>query len=450
MARALTQSRPGVRPSTPPPQIPSELGSPSSKARSPKTSTLAYLQSPRRIEEKQRQAYVDHLSRWAADHDSSHYFHGNIGLAPSATVQTFELGASIQCILTDRDGVRKTIIVRLYGPQRQEQRYKLVIRCGAGWMSAREYLSKEFFTHQQSLLTAKKHPHGLRRYDGITRCRSDLVPKADDKDTVAIQPLFRRFLELPLELQQNVVGVAAGLTGRYKPGGRNNPSFFPPRTYADRYARKQSNISLATVFKISKFLNESLVPWIFPTTDFYFEITGFTNFLWAIGPTKRALIRHITFDFESLAALHCIRWLAPDPVFELFEPPINTDPPALRYLWRLQIQDLARELHLSTLTLDISSIEAVNVPIVVRILKGAFGSIRFLRFLYNGHIVRPGHHRLRKLGTETSWRQMCRDWYERHRQPPTRWYMSYERKMEGVEELEKAMDKNSAFFDGAW
>ncbi|KAF2643215.1 hypothetical protein P280DRAFT_467281 [Massarina eburnea CBS 473.64] len=459
MARRTTPPFGGPRPTTPTQQIPGPVGTGSSSPttrspkspKSPKSPASGYSKSPRSsaqiawTEERQRRAFIDSLSSWAMDHDSSPYFNGKISVAAPQKIQ---IGKDVRCILTNgSSGARKAIVIRLFAPHGNNERSKLVVRCGAGYMSAREYLSKDYFTRQQAARAVKKFPN-KRLYHShrhATPLRSG-IPEPSDKDTVVIQPLFHPFLKLPLELQQKILGTAAGLDGKFQPWGYIKHSLFKPRPYSSRDARQPgSAISLATMFKISKSLNDHLETWIYRTTDFYFQLTGLTNFLWTCGPTNRADIRRITFDFDVHALLHCIRWLAPDPIFQLFEPPLLTEPLALRFLWRIQIKDLTRELRLSHLTLDITCILPNDVPFVVRILRHAFGSIQFLRLLYDGQIIDMKPLQLKEL-KERSWRQMCRAWYERHRASRS-WTMAYERKIAGVDALEADMDKDAAFFD---
>lgn len=188
-----------------------------------------------------------------------------------------------------------------------------------------------------------------------------------------------------------------------------------------------------------------MAPWIYRTTRFQFELTGFTNFLWVSGPENRKNLRRVTFKFSSLAPLHCLRWLSPDPVFMLFDPPAYTSPHGLQYFWRCQIQDLARELHLQTLTLDLQGVQPAHVQMVVRILRHAFGSVARVVFQENGVDLEEGHWRLEGLRERKSWREMCREWYKAY--SANQGYMSDERRGKTAGELEADMDGMKEFFD---
>ncbi|EAT92400.2 hypothetical protein SNOG_00905 [Parastagonospora nodorum SN15] len=237
--------------------------------------------------------------------------------------------------------------------------------------------------------------------------------------------------------------TAAGLSGSYdlrsddygtlQPGGK------------DRAA-----ISLSTLFRVSKNITDHLQTHIYHSTDFHFGLTGFTNFLWQSGPEKRHEIRRLTFHFGKLALLHCIRWLAPDAIFLLFEPPVATNPRSLQYFWRCQIQDLVKDLHLFTLTVDIKQIDRTDLPMMIAIMKSAFGSIEKLRFVEtdNKGITTPvtlDDKRLSELRKKHTWRQMCLEYYEAHRVHS--YFYKFELLKGQVEDLEAIMAKENTFFN---
>ena len=447
------------------------------------------------IQEQQRQTFLHHLTKWSLNHDSSPYFHGTISLRQDAQVAPeIGLGSSVACILTDASfpDTGKKIVIRLFPPQEnlanrrrgsgrnrrhdsmdlfgselnfsEWQRvapgdrkndddceiskqpksttngyYKLVIRCGAGWVSAREYFSKMYFNHLEAQ-KRKARTYKVNIDDSLGIQSGLLGSRPLSRDTVTIRPLFHPFRRLPLELQEMILKTAAGHTRAYN-------------LCHDLHLVHQSNktelspISLSTMFQISKTLNEDLIPYVYHSTDFHFGLTGFTNFLWQSGPVNRPEIRRLTFHFGKLALLHCIRWLAPDPVFDLLDPPVVTNPPSLQYFWRCQIQDLVRDLNLLTLTINIKSIPPVDIPMVVRILQCTFGSERML-FVETD---RNGNYKKVVLSNETikmvdqmSWKEMCMGYWERHRQQ--QYFLKWDLMRLMTEEFEKRMEGNEDFF----
>lgn len=170
------------------------------------------------------------------------------------------------------------------------------------------------------------------------------------------------------------------------------------------------------------------------------------------GPTNRRHIKQVTLAFGHYALLHCVRWFGPDPVFELFDPPLSLDPPAMQYFWRCQIQDLAKELHLSVLTIDINGIPEQDIPFVARCLRQAFGSVDTVRFITAaGVIVKAEDNSLRYLKPAKTWGELCRDAFERYRR--MQWHdhaFSEVRRRTSAEELEYEMEKKKGFFDWAY
>lgn len=444
--RPRTPTRVSASPSSPSPKRSSRASTPS-QSRSPRNSVNSAW-----VCEQQRRIFIGHLEQWASNHDSSACFHGKISLVTEgASIDDIELGKSVRCILTNTDwtDARRQIVVRLFPPRGRDAKHSLVVRNGSGWTSAREFFTKEYFTLKSAEKGSKRYNDDCGHMDRSLQSRSEMLgDKPDDKDTVTIQPLFHPFLRLPLEVQQMILGTAAGVTGTYRPcRDRTSYADFPFRASISRnyYSRPPSAISLSTMLRISKSFNEHLVPWVYNTTDFHFELTGFTNFLWQSGPLKRAEIRHLTFQFGPMSLLHCLRWLAPDPIFELFNLPIPTNPPALRFLWRCQIQDLSRELHLAVLTIDITGTPNVDIPFVVRILSRSFGSVDNIRFKQGTETVEMYSPRLAGLAQRRSWKEMCCAWFERNRF--NHQALSSETRVKTVEELGREMDRNSAFFD---
>ena len=412
---------------------------------------------------------MDHLKQWASDHESSAQFHGRIDILPTGSEgETFQLGKSVKCALTHADSqkTRKQIIIRLFPPRTQDARYAMVIRCGSGWMSARDFFNKEHLLLLQAERKTRElkeawgkgkraqasHPRIPAFRDVINKARkadpttkSTPQPEEDPNTSIRIGPIFHHFLRLPQEIQDMIWVTAAGLTGMYRPCRHRTSDFPVPHISENFYPRPKSPITLSVMLRVCKSLNAHMAPWIYRTTKFQFELTGFTNFLWVSGPENRKNLRRVTFKFSSLAPLHCLRWLSPDPVFALFDPPAYTSPHGLQYFWRCQIQDLARELHLQTLTLDLQGVQPEHVQMVVRILRQAFGSVQHVRLQENGVDLQEGHWRLAGLREGRSWRDMCRAWYKAY--SSNQGYMSDERRGKSPGELEKDMDEQKEFFD---
>jgi hypothetical protein len=418
-------------------------------------------------------------------------------LPAESNSQEIALGKSVTCILTDTTFIdaRKTIIIRLFAPQTATRRrirdsthvtkddtmdicstrmkltehqkdesadakseelwqasqpkpnttnsyYKLVIRCGSGWLSAREYLNKFYFAHIRAL---KPQPGTSTNPNHVFALRSEAFgPPPAQKDTVTIQPLFHPFLRLPPELQEMILMTATGIPRDFNLCP--NKQLFPQ---LDGTKHSKSCISLSTLLRLSKPINRTMAPHIYRSTTFHFGTTGFTSFLWQLGPSHRPSIRRLTFHFGKLSLLHCIRWLAPTQVHELLEQPILTTPKSMAFFWRCMIQDLAREVHLHTLTIDLRGVESEDVGMVARILKNVFGSVQFVRFVETDNFgavreIKEGDGRLRGLG-EKSWRELCRVCFVRYRQEVG--YFSAETAKKGEEEVEAEMDRDKEFFD---
>jgi hypothetical protein len=445
------------------------------------------------VHDQQKRIYLYHLWKWSLNHDSSLHFHGKISLSPdnSWRKEDLELGKSVTCVLTDTSftDARQTIIIRLFPPQqtptkasqgeneynrrdsmdlietesarhttnhgksitKQNQtntegfkgHYKLVVRCGAGWMPAREYFSKIYFSRLEA---TRSGANGHLTLDSSLAHRSQaLGPPLTSKDTITIRPLFHAFRNLPPELQDLIFRTATGLSKTYNL--RSNEY----GTLQIRRDPEKAAISLSTLFRISKSLNRTLLPHIFHSTDFQFGLTGFTNFLWQSGPSTRREIRRLSFHFGKLALLHCIRWLAPDAVFALFEPPVATNPRALQYFWRCQIQDLVKELRLFTLTVDIEQIPREDMPMIAAILKAAFGSVERILFVRTGadgvtRRVERDDEALRGCVREKRWREMCMAYWRRYRRHS--YFFRFDLMRSNEAELEAQMDKDGAFFDG--
>ncbi|KAF2463943.1 uncharacterized protein BDR25DRAFT_346955 [Lindgomyces ingoldianus] len=396
------------------------------------------------VEEKERRLYLQHLREWSFNHDSSPHFHGSISLYYGyGSGSEFKLGRPVKCILTDSASpdARKVVLIQLFEPRYKGGRYRLLLRSGAGWIPGRQYLDNEFFTHRklQHAKPANGHSEEVDRYKKI---KSELLgPKPEAKDTVIIRPLFRHFTRLPLEIQQMILGYSVGKLELYRPGQSTRFSSYLRSAAKLRLGEKVTKLS--TIFLISKSLNEHLVPWIYRSTTFHFGTEGFTNFMWLSGPVNRAWIKKVTLAFGEHAPIHCIRWFAPDPIFDLFDPPLTLYPRAMQYFWRCQIQDLVRELHLSILSVDISGLHMQDIPFVAQILRKCFGSVETLNFTWCGTPIHRGDARLGNLDAMDTWAQLCGDIIGRNFRDTV--YFSAARMEASMEDLSKEMAGNCFF-----
>lgn len=275
------------------------------------------------------------------------------------------------------------------------------------------------------------------------------VPTLRLRDIVPISPLFRPFLRLPQELQDEILYRSIGYTG----------TMSVTRTVHPRTAVSSSKapITVSKLFRISKTISAHFVPHIFRSTNFHFGMTGFTKFLWHIGPINRSNLRHLTFHFGIGSLLHCIRWLAPDLIWELFEPPVATNPPTLIHFWRCQLQDLLKELNLSTISIDIQDVPPRDVPMVVRILQSVLGSIGRIYVISKNSrvefITRDCSQSVRRqidnarVCTNT-WREMSLQYHLDYKYQ--RWHMQHmwiSKDEDLTPLLNLHMDKEKAFFD---
>ncbi|EDU47351.1 hypothetical protein PtrSN002B_004617 [Pyrenophora tritici-repentis] len=487
------------------PETPAMASYDASRPPTPKPSTTRLLTPPRSprnlsnrlwVQKQQRRVFLEHLKRWSLDHDSSTYFQGKISLLPPDPESRDELvlGKVVHCVLTDSGFTdsRKMVSIKLFGPQmvdgetkeRGTKRrtksenidisthkldlteypkdtsspveddgswpppqsksvppnnyYQLVIRCGSGWVSARDYFNKLYFTNLPARVSM------LHTADYIFGKRSQaLGPLPSPNDTVSIQPLFQPFLRLPPELQEMILMYATGLTRDYDlchgALSRTSGSAEPP-------------ISLSGMFRISPPITATMLPYIFHRTNFHFGLTGTTNFLWQCGPGNRRHIRRLAFHFGHSALLHCMRWLSPDELYELLEPPHqNYTQPGLPRFWRCQLRALVKEVHLLELTIDVKGIPQSEIAMMVRIVVAAFGSVERVKIIETSlrgstKVLAKDDEKLVGLGGE-SWREMSKGYVERYKR---QWHSLHLKKGLGemsMEELDGLMDKNKEFFD---
>ncbi|KAF3051672.1 hypothetical protein E8E11_010544 [Didymella keratinophila] len=396
--------------------------------------------------------------------------------------------------------------------------YHLVVRSGSGWLPARQFFDKRHFSirakeakkaHVRSLakaaalnvlqrratdsladFTARVHTapvnqvsvaappstsHALAaptRTDLLTRMsnlrariqspngrsvRKSQISETNEtaieslasrKDVVKISPLFHPFPRLPREIQDEIFYQAIGYTGKI--------SIYRANTARNAPSSSEPPITISKLFRISRSINEHVTTHIFRSTNFQFGMTGFTNFLWQIGPINRSHLQNLTFRFGKASLLHCVRWLAPDPIWELFLPPVATNPPSLTYFWRCQIRDLMRELTLLTLTIDIRDVPLADVSLLVRILKSAMGSTQDIRIIDNlGSAKKPNvcnqalYRRFPNF-TEPTWRELALRYHADYKH--LRWHMRqklalYDRTVDVRPILDEWMNLNRAFFD---
>ena len=415
--------------------------------------------SPERI----RRAYLEHLESWSLNHDASVHFHGTLSIPKDVSADTLQLGHSVRCILanTSWSCARKHIIVRLFAPRPGKEQYRLVVRCGAGWMSARDFFDKEHIAYQVS--RRGQNPTYRSDMDTMLSRRSEMLGlQPSDKDTLTVRPLFHPFLRLPIELQQQVLAFVVNATSIFRPSvskGQGFSMFLPRRKHQkptqDIGSRSlqfvDSPTQLGTIFRICKVIREHLTPWIFRTTAFHFGDQGMTNFLWLAGPERRPLIKQVTLAFGRYALVHTARWFAPDPVFKLFDPKMALSPPAMQSFWRCQVRDLVATLHLSALTVDVRHVPREDIPFVVSALLLCFGDVDSTRFTHGAHVLQVDDPRLEGLQGSKSWAGLCRDAFDRYRNVQCHdQAFSDKRKACTMEDLNTEMDKDKNFFGQTW
>jgi hypothetical protein len=270
---------------------------------------------------QQRRVFLHHLSQWSLSHESSLHFQGKISLLPLGVIASNspELGKTVNCILTDSGftDARQKIAIKLFSPReytkydgahedqyarrdsmdpsvyaklnrlslvdskdvrgKAEQafaekargHYVLVVRCGAGWISAREYFGKLYCSHMESRQTTQKDRLELDAY--FAKRSQALGPAPSEQDSVTIHPLFPSFGKLPPEIQEMIFIRAAGLSRAY------NLRSDDYGTLSVKKDPTRTPISLSTMFRISKSMNQHLVPFIHHSTDFHFGLTGYAS-----------------------------------------------------------------------------------------------------------------------------------------------------------------------------
>ncbi|KAF1838727.1 hypothetical protein BDW02DRAFT_621537 [Decorospora gaudefroyi] len=464
------------------------------------------------IQEQERRLFLHHLKQWSLKHDSSPHFQGKISLLPPDPKGREEigLGKSVRCILTDTafTDARKRIVVRLFPPQKDRARsrgrrarrnakdrtmdsfitdsksalrqqdvssrgvedddstwqsernndpsptngyYKLVIRCGSGWLSAREYFNKLHLSHLSALLhaspttttTTTNRPSPSLSTDTTLAARSrSLGPPPPPKDTITITPLFHPFLLLPPELQDQILITATGLTTR-------TYNLCPDKTLYHQHPTPPSKppITIPTMLRLSKQIHATMSPYLYHSTTFHFGLTGLTHFLWRAGPTHRPQIRRLAFHFGKLALLHVIRWLAPDPVFDLLEPPVVTSPSALKDFWRCQVRELAQQVCLDFLLVDIQGIPDPDLGLLVRVLGDAFGGTARVAWCEGEVRLGEGDGRVKGAVEKAGccWRVLVREYLERYR--GFQYFVKADLVGRRVDEVEALMDAEAGFFD---
>ncbi|KAF2000638.1 hypothetical protein P154DRAFT_434520 [Amniculicola lignicola CBS 123094] len=440
----MTSSPPRLitRPKTPE-QKTSPATPPSTPRRNSRPSSSRSPLNPANVhwaQEQKRRVFMHHLQKWAGNHDSSLHFEGTITPCWSSHPhENIDLGKSVKCTLSGGalNETSRSIVVRLFGPREEDGgRYRMVVRSGAGWTSAREFFDKEYIRQ----LRVKNSEGFMTRLVDANRVGKPSSPSqdtpSDEKDSVKIRSLFHPFTRLPVELQQMILDC--------------NTVSTTPHSVQIKYSHGTGELAhLPKYFLISKGINSYLTPWIYSTTDFGFKTQGFTNFLWRAGPINRTYIRKVTLSFGFWALLHVTRWLAPDPVFELFDPKLSLRPPAMQYFWRCQIQDLAKELHLSVLTIDILKMDTADLPFVSRVIRGSFASIGRVQYMCGGEMLASDDERLSKVDDGISWGQLCRDVFLRYRNVHMHSQaFSRDRIAAGMEGLEKFMEDRAEFFAG--
>ena len=193
------------------PKSPSNPSSPSSK--SPRNPANTHW-----MHEMQRRNFLRHLKKWSLSHDSCPYYHGTITVCEDFKfTDSCHLGKSVNCLLTETiwRECQKHIVVRLFAPREMDGMYRLVVRTGAGWVTAAKYFSREYF-HHRGLQRHKTLPYEHLSVNNLRVSRS-WKPLPLDKNAIVIRPLFHPFARLPLEVQQLIIGFAIGKTRSYEP-----------------------------------------------------------------------------------------------------------------------------------------------------------------------------------------------------------------------------------------
>lgn len=440
---------------SPQPKTPTKTTKPLNRPSSSKSSPCRSPRNPANAvwaQEQQRRIFLEHLRNWSLRHDSSLHFHGEITLC-SAELQreSLELGRSIVCNVWQHCcalSSKKRVIIRLFEPK-EDGRYRMVIRCGAGWITAKEYLVKEYFNHHRMyhrklrLVTHFERPTAQRSMEPNY--------KLLELDSVTIAPLFHPFTRLPVELQQEIFGFVIGKTALHHPGTEWGPGFgiYDSGLGGSLDLLRCPSTRVPTVLGISKMLNEYLIPWIYKTTNFHFECQALTNFTYRAGPRNRAHIRQITLAYGIYALVHCVRWFAPDEILELFEPEMRLNPPGMQFFWRCQLRDLTHEIRLAILTIDTQDIPIEDVPFVVRTLRQSFGHIQYVHLTRYGIALESNDEVLQILKRTQGWTwgQLCQDAFTRYRDDM--WHsvaFSAKRKTSSIEDLDRDMGVARNFF----
>jgi hypothetical protein len=102
-------------------------------------------------------------------------------------------------------------------------------------------------------------------------------------------------------------------------------------------------------------------------------------------------------------------------------------------------------------TINIKEIPIADIPMIVAVVKSAFGSVDKVQFVETGSdgkscAVDKSDERLKELMTKTTWREMCTQYFQNHRM--NLYYFKLELLKGQVEDLESAMNKEDEFFDG--
>jgi hypothetical protein len=315
--RDAQKRSPSLSHSTMPPSTPTKP-----KPSSPIRAKLGRSSSNRmRAQALQRKQYLHHLTQWSLNHDSSVHFHGKISLSTqnSRRVEDLELGRPVKCVLTDTSytDARQKITIKLFPPQdraegtrlsdSQDERrdsmepddakarddhsqcdgksgqkkdrqdlsqsprghYRMVVRCGAGWIPAREYFSKVYFSHLESQWC---NISGKPTQDNYLARKSQALGAApSDNDSVIIRPLFHAFRRLAPELQELVLMTAAGLSHSF------NLCADDYGTLRMKRDQHRPAISLSTLLRISRDIHQHMLPYIYHSTDFHFGLTGYST-----------------------------------------------------------------------------------------------------------------------------------------------------------------------------
>ncbi|KAF2501183.1 hypothetical protein BU16DRAFT_500102 [Lophium mytilinum] len=405
---------------------------PKSKSRSPGSTTVSpKSRSPRKSEtpisiNQARRNFIEHLESWSLYRRANCSFSGKISPREPDyhSKKPYALGEAVICeLLPHGETTAVTIVVRLFALPNQFK-YRMIIRCGAGWEDERSWFLRQ---HRKYQARAKKQ----NRHGPVTSSPRSL---ASDGFPVTVRPLFNKFTLLPIELQQWIFEFAMGNVDGVRP--------HLSRQMKEVQRPMVENVSVAKLLTLSRSINCHVTPWFFRTTTFHFATQHLTTFLLQLGPINRSELRKLSVSFGRYSMIHVARFYTPNQVFELFEPPMLP----LQHFWRLTLQDCMRELNLAVLTIKVDRMIKRDVSAVAKGLATSFGSVGQVRFENEGRPIEAESYRAGKK-FEKTWYQHTQDIFERYCKGRESEHIFGKDQLKGtLEDLEKKMNDDPEFF----